>query len=38
VQNWLDKQTPFVLQTVMKHCTNLLINKHNVASEDLSDW
>lgn len=38
VQNWLDKQSPFVLQTVMKHCTNLLINKHDVATEDLSDW
>lgn len=38
VQNWLDKQQPFVLQTVMKHCTNLLINKHNVNTDDLSDW
>jgi len=38
VQNWLDKQQPFILQTVMKHCTNLLINKHKVDTEDLSDW
>jgi len=38
VQNWLDKQQPFILQTVMKHCTNLLINKHKVDSDDLSDW
>jgi len=34
----MDKQSPFVLQTVMKHCTNLLINKHKIDSEDLSDW
>ena len=38
VQGWLDKQQPFVLQNIMKHCSNLLINKHNVPAEDLSDW
>ena len=38
VQNWLEKQSPFVLQTVMKNVTNLLINKHKVEVEDLSDW
>eukprot|EP00092_Neocalanus_flemingeri_P009394 GFUD01010108.1.p1 GENE.GFUD01010108.1~~GFUD01010108.1.p1 ORF type:complete len:316 (+),score=126.97 GFUD01010108.1:26-949(+) len=38
VQNWLDKQQPFVLQSVMKTCTNLLVNKHNVPADDLSDW
>merc|ERR1719186_17855 len=38
VQNWLDRQQPFVLQSVMKTCTNLLVNKHNVPVEDLTDW
>jgi len=38
VQNWLEKQSPFVLQTVMKNVTNLLINKHKVEIEDLNDW
>ena len=38
MQNWLEKQSPFVLQTVMKNVTNLLINKHKVEVEDLSDW
>jgi len=38
VQSWLEKQSPFVLQTVMKQATNLLINKHKVETEDLSDW
>merc|ERR1719186_1389722 len=38
VQNWLDKQQPFALQSVMKTCTNLLVNKHNVPVEDLTDW
>lgn len=38
VQSWLEKQSPFVLQTIMKNATNLLINKHKVEAEDLSDW
>lgn len=38
VKNWLDTQQPFVLQSVMKTCTNLLVNKHKVPVEDLSDW
>jgi len=38
VQNWCEKQQPLVLQTVMKHCTNILINKHKVDTDDLSDW
>merc|ERR1719347_106594 len=37
VQNWLDKQQPFVLQSVMKICKNLLVKKHQVALEDLSE-
>jgi len=38
VQGWLEKQQPFVLQTVMKTCTNLLVTKHDVPAEDLTDW
>ena len=38
VQGWLEKQQPFVLQTVMKTCTNLLVSKHDVPAEDLTDW
>merc|ERR1719419_193273 len=38
VQNWLDKQQPFVLQTLMKNCRELLVNKHKVPLSDLSDW
>merc|ERR1719470_465484 len=38
VQNWLDRQQPFVLQSVMKTCSNLLVNKHKVPVDDLSDW
>ena len=38
MKDWLDRQQPFVLQTVMKHCKELLINKHNVPVEDMSDW
>ena len=38
VKNWLDKQQPFVLQTVVKHVKDLLTNKHNVPIEDMSDW
>merc|ERR1719150_1469045 len=38
VQGWLEKQQPFVLQTVMKTCTSLLVTKHDVPAEDLTDW
>ena len=38
VKDWLDKQQPFVLQTVLKHCKELLTTKHNVPVEDMSDW
>jgi len=38
VKNWLDKQQPYVLQSVMKTCSNLLVTKHKVPAEDLSDW
>ena len=38
VKDWLDKQQPFVLQTVMKHCRVLLVDKHNVPAEDMTDW
>lgn len=38
VKDWLDKQQPFVLQTVVKHCKELLTTKHNVPIEDMSDW
>ena len=29
---------PFVLQSVLKHCREVLTNKHNVTVEDMSDW
>lgn len=38
VKDWLDKQQPFVLQSVLKHCKEVLTKKHNVAVEDMSDW
>ena len=38
VKDWLDKQQPFVLQSVLKHCREVLTKKHNVAVEDMSDW
>merc|ERR1712179_551801 len=38
VQNWLEKQQPYVLQSVMKTCSNVLVNKHKVPVDDLSDW
>ena len=38
IKDWLDKQQPFVLQTVVKHCKELLTNKHKVPIEDMSDW
>ena len=38
VKDWLDKQQPFVLQSVLKHCREVLTNKHNVSVEDMSDW
>ena len=38
VQTWLERQQPFVLQSVMKTCSNLLVNKHKVPVDDLSDW
>merc|ERR1719150_2309139 len=38
VQGWLEKQQPFVLQTVMKTCTSLLVTKHDAPAEDLTDW
>ena len=38
VKEWLDKQQPFVLQSVLKHARELLTNKHKVPVEDMSDW
>jgi len=48
VKEWLSGQQPFVLQTVMKHCKELLTKKHDVPVEDVpfedapvedtSDW
>lgn len=38
VKEWLDKQQPFVLQSVLKHSRELLTKKHNVPVEDMSDW
>jgi len=38
VQNWLEKQQPYILQSVMKTCSNVLVNKHKVPVDDLSDW
>ena len=38
MKDWLDKQQPFVLQSVLKHCREVLTNKHNVSVEDMSDW
>ena len=38
VKDWLDKQQPFVLQSVLKHSRELLTKKHNVPVEDMSDW
>ena len=38
VKDWLDKRQPFVLQSVLKHCREVLTNKHNVTVEDMSDW
>jgi len=37
VSSWLERQQPFVLQSVMKTCKNLLTNKHSVPVEDLSE-
>ena len=31
-------QEPFVLQSVLKHARELLITKHKVPVEDMSDW
>ena len=36
VRSWLNTQQPFVLQNVMKHCSNLLTNKHGQSVDDLS--
>ena len=38
VQNWLEKQQPYILRSVMKICSNVLVNKHKVPVDDLSDW
>ena len=38
VKEWLDRQEPFVLQSVLKHARELLISKHKVPVEDMSDW
>ena len=38
MKEWLDKQQPFVLQSVLKHARELLTNKHKVPVEDMSDW
>ena len=38
VQNWLEKQQPYILQSVMKTCSKVLVNKHKVPVDDLSDW
>merc|ERR1719260_38946 len=38
VQTWLEKQQPFVLQTILKSCTRLLTTKHEVPAETMNDW
>ena len=38
VQNWLEKQQPYILQSVMKTCSKVLVNKHRVPANDLLDW
>jgi len=37
VSSWLERQQPFVLQSIMKTCKNLLVTKHSVPTEDMSD-
>merc|ERR1719187_1862070 len=38
VRSWLNTQQPFVLQNVMKHCSNLLTNKHGQNKTAFQDW